>query len=176
MLGIEILKGGKDKKMYEIKIKIHEETDLYNPLDPEQILLSDELVSYILRKYEERPDIRDKHVIHIYSDTPVEEERVKRNIRRYTEEEGKIIVRKQKTSRLKQVRLFIIGLAFIAFWLFMASITENIIVEVLSIIGSFAVWEAANIWIVELPAQRVYRRRLARLEDTEVLITVIEKQ
>ena len=38
--------------MYEIKLKIHEETDLYNSLDPDQMLLSDDVVSYILRKYE----------------------------------------------------------------------------------------------------------------------------
>ena len=158
--------------MYEIKLKIHEEADLYNPLDLDQVLLSDDVVSYILRKYEERPDIREKHVIHIYSDTPVDEERVRRNIRRYTEEEEKIMKRKQQRSRLKQLRLFIIGVAFIAFWLFIVAKTENILVEVLSIIGSFAVWEAANIWIVEVPELKLNRRRLTRLEETEVLITV----
>ena len=158
--------------MYEIKLKIHEEADLYNPLDPDQVLLSDDVVSYILRKYEERPDLRDKHAIHIYSDTPVNEERVKRNIRRYTEEEGKLMQRKQHRNRINQLWLFGIGVAFIALWFFIAAKTENILVEVLSIIGSFAVWEAANIWIVEAPELRIYRHRLARLEDTEVLITV----
>ena len=111
-------------------------------------------------------------MIHIYSDTPVDEERVKRNIRRYTEDEGKIMKRKQQRSRIKQLWLFAIGIAFIAFWLFIASKTENILVEVLSIIGSFAVWEAANIWIVEVPEMKLYRRRLMRLEETEILITV----
>ena len=33
--------------MYEIKLKIHEEADLYNSLDPDQVLLSDDVVSYI---------------------------------------------------------------------------------------------------------------------------------
>lgn len=158
--------------MCEIKLKIHEEADLYNPLDPDQVLLSDDVVSYILRKYEERPDVREKHTIHIFSDTSVDEERVRRNIRRYTEEEGKIMKRKQQRSRIKQMWLFGIGIAFIAFWLFIASKTENILVEVLSIIGSFAVWEAANIWIVEVPEMKLYRRRLNRLEETEIIITV----
>lgn len=118
------------------------------------------------------PTFGKKHVIHIFSDTPVDEERVKRNIRRYTEDEGKIMKRKQQRSCIKQLWLFAIGIAFIAFWLFIASKTENILVEVLSIIGSFAVWEAANIWIVEVPEMKLYRRRLMRLEETEILITV----
>ena len=46
--------------MYEIKLKIQDEADLYNPLDPDRVLLSDDVVSYILRKYEERPDVREK--------------------------------------------------------------------------------------------------------------------
>ena len=158
--------------MYEIKVHVHEEADLYNPFDPDQVLLSDDVVSYILRKYEERPDVREKHVIHIYSDSPVDEERVRQNIRHYTEEEGMMMKRQQQRSRVKQLRMFIIGLAFIAFWLFLAAKSENILVEVLSIIGSFAVWEAANIWIVEVPELKLNRRRLARLEETEIWITV----
>ena len=121
--------------MYEIRLKIHKEDDLYNPLDPDKELLSDEVVSYINRKYSEKSE-PGKHVIHIISDNPVDEERVRKNIRRYTEQEEGIVGRDQKHSVFKQLWLAGIGVAFIALWLLLAAITENIIVEVLSIIGS----------------------------------------
>ena len=73
---------------------------------------------------------------------------------------------------MKQVRLFAIGLAFIAIWLLVKTITNVLIVEILSIIGSFAIWEASNIWIVEKPSIRLKRHRLRRLMDTEVRFTV----
>ena len=55
---------------FEIKIKIHEEADLYNPLDPEGSELSDEVISYMVRKYQEKGR-KEKHIIHIISDEPV---------------------------------------------------------------------------------------------------------
>ena len=159
--------------MCEIKLKIHEENDLYNPLDPDRELLSDEVVSYIVRKYSEK-NVRGSHVIRIISDTPLDEERVRKNIRRYTEQEDGIVSRKQKSSSLKQLWLALIGVAFIAVWLILAANTENVIVEVLSIIGSFAIWEAANIWIVERPSMRLERLRLKRLMDTEIIFVYKE--
>jgi hypothetical protein len=65
-----------------------------------------------------------------------------------------------------------IGIAFIAGWLLAARQTESVSVEVLSIIGSFAVWEAANIWISEKPHIRLRKLRLMILKDTEVRFTV----
>ena len=76
---------------------------------------------------------------------------------------------------MKQVRLFAIGLAFIAIWLLVKTITNVLIVEILSIIGSFAIWEASNIWIVEKPNIRLKRHMLRRLMDTEVRFTVQKK-
>jgi len=55
---------------FEIKIKIHEEADLYNPLDPEGSELSDEVITYMVRKYQEKGR-KEKHIIHIISDEPV---------------------------------------------------------------------------------------------------------
>ena len=64
-------------------------------------------------------------------------------------------------------------LAFIAAWLFTAS-SDRIFVEVLSIIGSFAVYEAANIWISDKPHIRLVKYRLKKLENTEIRFTAGE--
>ena len=52
----------------EIRIRIHNEADLYNPLDPDQELLSDDVIDYIQRKYDEDRELGDRLVIHIVSD------------------------------------------------------------------------------------------------------------
>ena len=64
-----------------------------------------------------------------------------------------------------------IGIAFIAVWLVLSAFTGTVIAEVLSIIGSFAVWEAANIWIIDRPEMRLTRMRLKKLMETEVIFT-----
>ena len=157
--------------MYEIGVSIHEENDLYNPLDPDCTLLSDDVVSYINRKYQEK-ERSAKFFIHFISDVPVNEERVRENIRSYLQHEIDFQTREHRNSTLRQIRLFMIGIVFIAVWLLAARQTESIAVEVLSIIGSFAVWEAANIWISEKPHIRLSKLRLMLLKDTDVRFTV----
>ena len=161
--------------MYEIKIKIHEEAELYNPLDPEQTLLADEVVAYVSRRYEEASR-SERFCIHIFSDTPVNEERVRENFRINMEHQQDIETKEMKTASLKQLWLFFIGICFIAIWLFAAGMTENLGVEVLSIIGSFAVWEAANIWIVEKPYIRLRKLVLYSLSKTEIRFTITDPQ
>ena len=159
------------RNMFEISIKIHEENDLYNPLDPDCALLSDDVVSYIIRRYQEK-ERTEKFFIHVISDKPVNEDRIRENIRSYMLHEIDFQTREHHISTLRQIRLFMIGIAFIAGWLLAARQTESVSVEVLSIIGSFAVWEAANIWISEKPHIRLRKLRLMILKDTEVRFTV----
>jgi hypothetical protein len=130
-----------------------------------------EVVSYILHKYQEKKR-REPFCVHIFSDTPVDEERVRKNFRAFLEQEEKNEERYQHIYSMKQVRMFAIGIVFIAIWLLVETYTSVLIVEILSIIGSFAIWEASNIWIVEKPSIRLKRHRLRRLMDTEIRFTV----
>ena len=159
--------------MYEIKIKVHEEADLYNAFDPDQVQLKDEVVSYITRKFHEK-ERTDKYCMHIFSDVPVDEARVRHNFQNYVKEEVGIINRVHQRSTMKQVLMFIIGIVFITTWVLMSSKTGAIVLEVLSIIGSFAVWEAANVWIVEKPTMRLHQIRLKKMMETEVRFTVLD--
>ena len=68
--------------------------------------------------------------------------------------------------------MFVIGILAISLWLFVARRTENLLVEILSIIGSFALWEAVNIWIVEKPVMRMEENRLKKMMQAEVKFTV----
>ena len=68
----------------EIKLKIHEEADLFSPLDPDQIHLSDDVISYLNRNYILMyKNKKGKYAIHIFSDTPVNENHIKEAIREH---------------------------------------------------------------------------------------------
>ena len=125
------------------EIKIHEEADLYNPLDPEGSELSDDVIAYIVRKYHEK-DRKEKHIIHIISDEPVDEEKVRNSFLDYARKEEMILGKVRNRTTLKQLTMFVIGILAISLWLFVARRTENLLVEILSIIGSFALWEAED--------------------------------
>ena len=107
-------------------LKIHEEADLYSGFDPDQTLLSDEVISYIVRRYQEK-DLGDKPRLHIISDLPLDEDRVRKNIRDYMQQELEISVKEQKKITLKQLRLAVIGIAFIAVWLVLSAFTGTVI-------------------------------------------------
>ena len=66
----------------EIKLRIHEESDLFSPYDPDQMQLSEDMISYLkcksemmLKKYKE------VYTLHIFSDTPVNEDKVRNAFR-----------------------------------------------------------------------------------------------
>lgn len=155
----------------EIKIRIHDENDLYDPLDPDKQYLSDDVISYIEKRYSEKTDY-GKVNIHIISDKPVNTDRVKEAFHTYIENEKNSLEKEQHLASIRQIRLFVIGIIFISVWLIMSANIENILVEVLSIIGSFAIWEAADIWIVGKPEIHVKKRVLQRLQETNICISI----
>lgn len=161
--------------MYEIKLKIKNESDLYNSLDPDAGLLSDDVTSYLQKKYTEKTDLLEQTAIHIFSDEMLDEERVRKNFASYTQNELSLLAKRKKRSLVKEIWLFILGVFFIAFWLLLESVTESIAATVVCIVGWFAVWEAANIWLVESPAMRLEKIRLKKMEKTEIIFSRISE-
>lgn len=153
----------KETGVEQIRLTVHEESELYNPFDEE--LLSDDVVSFL--------EIRTKGTsgnisLCICSDCQLDEERARRAFARlFSDYEAWLDVeRKRNTAR--QFILFGIGVFFIGLWLFVSAVTEGIWPEVLSIIGSFAVWEAANIWILDNPTISVEKYWTRKLEKAEI--------
>ena len=67
-----------------IKLKIHDEQDLFSEYDPDHKMMSEELLSFISRSFAKvDKNNRDDYMIHIESDTPVNQESVKQRIREY---------------------------------------------------------------------------------------------
>ncbi len=112
--------------------------------------------------------ITDDLSLSIISEKPIDKNKVKAAFRSYTEEQLDVLKTTRHRNMIRQLRLFLIGVVFILLWLFVSSKTEGVGPEVLSIIGSFAVWEATNIWLVDNPEIRVRRAFLGKLNKMNI--------
>ena len=83
---------------------------------------------------------------------------------------------RKKAQRQRQINMFLIGIIFIMLWIFIGASIESVGAEVLSIIGSFAIWEAANIWIVDNPEIDLEIKRLKRVEQAEIIFQYISPE
>ena len=153
---------------YEIKIKVNSESDLYNPLDETQSTLSNNMVNYLMSKI---ADVyrQDNIFLSIRSETAVDEERVKAAFHNLALEKEKQLNNQKRLNSLQQLRLFIIGLIFITAAILLNESINPILTELISIVGSFSIWEAANIWIVQNPKMRWKKRILHRLTSTKII-------
>ncbi len=151
----------------EVKLKIRNEEELYHPYDPDRTTLNPDVVDYIEQKLKKlHPG--DKAIIRILSDEAIDRDAVKSVFDRYLDDLAEELDRERERNHIRQLRLFIIGIAFIAIWLIVSAKTEGIGAEVLSIIGSFAIWEAANIWLVDSPQLRLKKRIVEYLSRIEI--------
>ena len=152
---------------HEIKLKILSEEDLYQPYDPDHRTLNPDVLDYIEQKlkrlhHDERP------VLRIQSDEPVDQDAVKSVFGNYLAEQSEELEREKKLNHVRQLRMLAIGISFITLWLIVSSRSEGVGAEVLSIIGSFAIWEATNIWLIDSPHVRIKKRIIDLLSRIEI--------
>ena len=157
----------------EIKLKIHEEDDLYSPLDLDQELLSEEVLTHLERNYlNKHRSIKEQYILHIYSDTPVNEQRVETKIRQYFTQEKDNISYSIRKLTTKQIYLFAAGLVFLALWFFLSVQSESVSAikaEILSITGWVAIWEAASIAIMERPELVILKKAYDRILNARII-------
>lgn len=152
----------------EIKIHIDDESELYNSFDESKTVLSDDLLDYIQGRFTEA-EFGKKPVL-LFSGANIDEENLKTALRLHLETELEQIRRNQKVNFIRQLRLFIIGLVFVAAGIILANYLDSIPIEIISVIGSFAMWEAANIWIVENPELKLKKLLNKWLHKAEIRI------
>ncbi len=155
--------------MYEIHLRIRDEKDLYNPFDESCRTLSSDVSDYLAKQYG-RKEAGDEIVLKIKCDRPMDFERVRGAFQELIREQEIRNANQKKLNRFKQLWLFCIGIVFVAAGILLDGVLGSVPVELISIVGSFAVWEAANIWIVEDPRIRIARRMLKKLNATKIVI------
>ena len=160
----------------EIKLKIHEEADLFSACDPDQTLLSEEVASYLERNYLDKyTSANEGYIFHIYSDTPVNEESVKSKLLNYFSGEKENISCSVKRLTMKQICLTVIGVLVLAFWYFLSGKLESagvVKLEIISIIGWVSIWEAASISIMQRPELVRVKKAYDRIANARIIIDV----
>ena len=153
--------------VFTIKIKVHDESELYNRFDGERLTPNDEVVSYIAGKIPNRR-YKQKTDLEIISDNAVDRAQFKKALDALVDTEEAANRLELRKTRLKQVFLVIVGIAFIALSFYLTRFEIKMIAEISSIIGSFSIWEATNIWLIESKRLYATRRRLEKMKDTQI--------
>ncbi len=152
----------------DLTIRIDSEDDLHNRFDPSRSRLSDEAIDYLLSDPSAFMTPRPVRLT-VISPEPINEENARSAVDSTIDFYIKGLGREKRNNTIAQIRLFIIGITFISVWLTAATFLTGVWPEVLSIIGSFAVWEASNIWIKENPQINMRRKMLTSLKDAEIV-------
>ncbi|MBQ4249935.1 MAG: hypothetical protein II705_07845 [Clostridia bacterium] len=151
----------------EIKLRIHDENELYNRFDEDRQVLSDDVISYITDRFDERK-LGSRIRIKIISDEPLNEENVKSAFMR-SADALKSLNRKQRLlNNGKMIRLLIIGVALLAIGIVLTISLDQLPLALISAVGTFAVWEAASICLVKNPENTAARQRIEKLRDAEM--------
>ncbi|MBQ8935373.1 MAG: hypothetical protein IJ049_03100 [Oscillospiraceae bacterium] len=152
----------------QINIHVDREDDLYNSFDSGRQTLSNDLIEYISDCYTEKH--LDERAVLSFSGASIDTECLKNALQRYVRHEIEQNDRERKRNFAKMIRLLAIGLVFVAAAILLSTRLDSILIELISIVGSFAVWEAANIRIVENPSVRLRECFLKRLQETEIVV------
>lgn len=148
--------------MYSITLNVESEEELYNPLDPQQNLLADDVKTYLYNKLQNREQPEGAE-LRVCSNTPIDEERFKSAVDRWAQEESRLIRASRKRNTIQQAWMFGSGVLFIALSLALEPMVDVVWFTVLSTIGAFSMWEAASIWIVQNPKLRLRKLVVSRL-------------
>ena len=162
------VKDGKTMVKNELKLKIHEESDMFSPCDPDQSLLSDDVLSVLGRTFiHKHRRLKEDYAIRIISDTPVNEENVRQKIKDYFMREKEDIEFAIRILSKKAICFALLGAVFLGLWYYL-SVLKGVDSELLCIVGWVGFWEATDIYIMDRPELLKTRYHLNKLIESEV--------
>ncbi len=151
----------------EIKLRIHDENELYSRFDEDRQVLSDDVISYISDRFDERK-LGSRIRVKIISDEPLDEENVKSAFMRSADALKSLNKKQRLLNNGKMIRLLIIGVALLAIGIVLTISLDQLPLALISAVGTFAVWEAASICLVKNPENTAARQRIEKLRDSEI--------
>ena len=148
-----------------MKIKISNEDELYNSFDKYGETLSEDLRSYINNK-SEIALTNVKEDIEIISSKKIDENKFKNSFEKYCDEQLILLNRQQKVNKTKQI----------IFSILLTDKINLIILEIISTIGSFSIWESANSWLLQSKVIKFNKLRVMKLKNSEIKFGILEKE
>ena len=152
-----------------IQVHLKSEDELFNRFDPSRTRMSGDVYGYIKNCFEEIPlPERGSATIQIEGETPIDTSKVTTLLHAAVGRDLAAMDLKLKVNRLKMWRLYIIGIALIVVGIVLALSLNQLLLEVISIVGSMAVKDAAIIQIQHDPDIRVNKRLLEQLKTLPI--------
>ena len=160
--------------MYTIRLHVETEKDLFNPLDPDKNLLCEDVKFYLLDRIQNR-SFREDIELHIIAEEPIDTDRLNNALHGWASEELNRIKATRRRNLIMQLWMFCIGAAFITASLLLKPKINTLVFTILSTIGSFAIWEASSIWIVQNPKLNHRKRIIDKINTNMQIKTEILK-
>lgn len=155
---------------YVIYLDIKTLSDFIEPYSKLEPVLKKEIGEYIERiSYDFKTYIPVTIEIKDYF-TVEEKEQIKKLIRDYFGLKAGDIVYRMNTNMLKSISLLLVGILFlILYTIFSYQAIDFILKEILSITGSFAIWEFVNSLLMERSSMHLEKLNLGQLLTAEII-------
>lgn len=163
-----------DKKYFDIQLYVDEEENMYNPFDPTGLTFSNELHDYIVDCYSEKHLMEEPRLL-ITSETPIDQDRFQKAFDQWLESEKECNLRDLRINNAKMYLLLVIGVVFISIGIALSNVLDAVGTEFISVIGSFALWEFAALWMEEGPRRKIRSLRLERFKDMPIKTSLHER-
>ena len=153
--------------VFSIPVKVAEEENLYEPFCPTGLSFSSDLVEY-LGDYIEDRKMGEDILIELQAEQEPDMERFRNTYTGFIE---KLMRRNKKEIRLSDLRAYaslLLGVLFVFLGYALADRVSNIGAEVISAVGSFALWAAIALFIETIPTLRYKDRVLKRFLKAEI--------
>lgn len=156
-----------ENNTHKIHINVDEEKDLYNSFDKFNKTVSEDVISYIMNKAE-FVGITESIEIDVECKNDVNIDCFSNAYKQYIEDQMNLVKKESKLNTTKQIWLFVMGVLFITMSLVLSGIVNVIILEIISTIGSFSIWESANSWLIERKTLKIKKLKLNKLLKAKI--------
>ena len=150
--------------MLTVPVRVALESDLYEPFDPSGRALSSGLQAYLASFVEDR-EIGQEVRVELTCGRAIDERRFQEACLGHLDGLARRCGAQRKKRAANALRLLAIGIVFVVAGLALAGKIGPVPAAIISTVGSFSIWEAAAIWLEDIPSLRkrervlgVYRR------------------
>ena len=158
-----------------IQMKIKDESQLYDPLDPSGTRISDSIYSYLKSFCTEME--AEKHIhdtLQVISDGPVDADRLKRAIQGAVQKDRDEFDRQIAANKKRAVREYILGILLSLAGVSLSIILDQVLLALISFLGTHALSEAFAIQTTVNPDIMRLKKLLDPFTDFE--LEVVQSQ
>ena len=157
------------KNRFDISIRIDDQRDLYNGFDNREETLSSDLIDYILNKIM-ISDIDDGVSVDIVANIHIDVDKFKRAFKKSVENEIDLVDKEIKHNKKRAFSSAFVGILLLIFYFALCININYPILEIISLIGSFAVWEGFGLYFFDTKELERDRRKYIILKDSYIYI------